>query len=94
MLFAGFLTFFDALAKQGKLDSVCVMDMNQNNLCPQSAAQAISDYKTELTIGGVGTLLGIAMLTFGFIAHDTGDMGGTTSAVTVHPSAGGLRGTF
>ena len=93
--FAGFLMVSDAAARSGKLDGVCVSSPTGPSACPSSSSQAISNLNTELLVGGVGTLVGIGMIVFGFLARpDYTPPPQTSSSFTLEPSPGGLRGTF
>jgi hypothetical protein len=94
--FVGLLLLFDSGAKEGKLDAVCVADPSTGvSSCPPSAASAIKSFDTELAVGGIGTLVGIALLTIGYFAYDPADAPpAPASAFTLHLSPGGVRGTF
>jgi len=94
--FVGLLLLFDSGAKEGKLDAVCVSDPSTGvSSCPPSAASAIKSFDTELAVGGIGTLVGIALLTIGYFTYDPADAPpAPASAFTFHLSAGGVRGTF
>jgi hypothetical protein len=61
LLFGGGYALADAFAKGGRLDSVCLAGSGASQ-CPQSAASAISDYNTEMTLGAIGTSVGSVQL--------------------------------
>jgi hypothetical protein len=93
--FAGFLVLMDAFAKSGKLDAICIFNPSSGqSVCPGSASDAINSFNTEVTIGGVASLVGIALLTTAYFTYSSDYAPKSPAATSVHFTPTGFGGTF
>lgn len=93
--FAGFLLLMDAFAKSGKLDAICIFNpSNGQSVCPNSAGDAINSFNTEVTIGGVASLVGIALLTTAYFTYSSDYAPKPPAVASLHLTPTGFGGSF